>query len=312
MPPEPSPPSSLPRAAPTGTQHLVEEVRERVISAAAYRPFEGERRAFVIEAADAMADEAQNALLKTLEEPAPYVHLVLVSSEPDALLETVRSRCQLVRFAPLAPEVLEARLAVRAPDADEAERRAAARLAAGDTNRALLLLGPQGRELRKAVIELVRAARAEELASSPWRQLLDAAEIVGERATAEAQLAARARAEDSGEQEGSPAARRLAREGEESARRAGRRARTEVLDLGLALVAAWLRDLAATAEGARELALNADRTADLTADAAGVDPVRARRGAELAMDARRRLRVNVSEELMLEALSFRLADLLSG
>ena len=58
-------------AGPAGTQHLVEEVRERVITAAAYRPFEGEHRVFVIEAADAMADESQNALLKTLEEPAP-------------------------------------------------------------------------------------------------------------------------------------------------------------------------------------------------------------------------------------------------
>ena len=75
-----------------------------MITAAAYRPFEAERRAFVIEAADAMADESQNALLKTLEEPAPYVHLMLITSEPAALLETVRSRCQPVRFAPLADE----------------------------------------------------------------------------------------------------------------------------------------------------------------------------------------------------------------
>jgi len=101
---DPSPHPDLVWLAPQGTQHLVEEVRGSVITAAAYRPFEGERRVFVIEGADAMADESQNALLKTLEEPAAYVHLILITSEPAALLETVRSRCQTVRFAPLADE----------------------------------------------------------------------------------------------------------------------------------------------------------------------------------------------------------------
>jgi DNA polymerase-3 subunit delta' len=64
---DPSPHPDLVWLSPRGTQHLVDEVRERVITASAYRPFEGERRVFVIEAADAMADESQNALLKTLE-----------------------------------------------------------------------------------------------------------------------------------------------------------------------------------------------------------------------------------------------------
>ena len=73
-----------------------------MIAAAAYRPFEGERRVFVIAAAEAMAEESQNALLKTLEEPAPFAHLILITSEPEALLETVRSRCRPIRFAPLA------------------------------------------------------------------------------------------------------------------------------------------------------------------------------------------------------------------
>ena len=108
---DPSPHPDLVWLAPQGTQHLVDEVRERVIVAAAYRPFEGARRAFVIEAAGAMADESQNALLKTLEEPPPFVHLILITSEPAALLETVRSRCQGVRFTPLTEEAVELHLA---------------------------------------------------------------------------------------------------------------------------------------------------------------------------------------------------------
>ena len=76
-------------------------MRERVIRAASYRPFEGGKRVFVVEAAEAMRDESQNALLKTLEEPPGFVHLILLSSEPEALLETIASRCQPVEFAPL-------------------------------------------------------------------------------------------------------------------------------------------------------------------------------------------------------------------
>ncbi len=104
--------------APKGAQHLVEEVRERVIRAAAYRPYEGGKRVFVIEAAEAMRDESQNALLKTLEEPPGFVHLILLSSEPAALLETIASRCQPIDFAPLPAEAVEAMLREDAPDAD--------------------------------------------------------------------------------------------------------------------------------------------------------------------------------------------------
>ena len=66
---DPSPHPDLTWLRPPGNQHLVEEVRREVIGAISYRPFEGGRRVFVIEAADAMAEESQNALLKTLEEP---------------------------------------------------------------------------------------------------------------------------------------------------------------------------------------------------------------------------------------------------
>src|SRR5436190_19330741 len=68
---DPSPHPDLVWLVPTGTQHLVEDLRQRVITASAYRPFEAARRAFVVEQAEAMADESQNALLRTLEEPPP-------------------------------------------------------------------------------------------------------------------------------------------------------------------------------------------------------------------------------------------------
>jgi DNA polymerase III subunit delta' len=305
---DPSPHPDLVWLRPPGIQHLIEDVRRLVIAAAPYRPFEGARRVFVIEAAEDLAEESQNALLKTLEEPPPFAHLILITSEPAALLETVRSRCRPVRFARLAPEAVEERLeAGGGPD----ERRAAARLADGDARRAAFLLSDEGRELRAAAEGLARAAANADLAGAPWAGLLEAADAAGEREAAAVRERAEAAEEEEAESSGQ-AARRRARDTEELARRASRRARTDNLDLGLALLGAWLRDLAAAGDAAGDLALNADRRDELEATASAIDPRRARRGAELVMDTRRRLQVNVSETLALEALTFRLEFLLAG
>ena len=94
----------------------------------------------------------------------------------------------------------------------------------------------------------------------------------------------------------------------DEAKRAGRRRRTETLDLGLALCGSWFRDLAAIASGAEEVVFNRDRLPQLRALAEGLDAADARRAAELVQDTRRRLDLNVSEELALEALYFRLEE----
>jgi DNA polymerase-3 subunit delta' len=298
---DPSPHPDLVWLAPRGVQHMVDEVRERVIRASAYRPFEGEHRVFVVEAAEAMRDESQNALLKTLEEPPPFVHLILLSSAPEGLLETIVSRCQPVDFAPLPAEVLEAQLAA-APEAAGAspeELAAAARLASGDLERARLLLSPTGRELRAEVEACLAAVLADELAGAPWIHLLDRATAAGD----EAEAAAR----ESLEEESQAGLKRTAREIADGAKRAGRRQRTEILDLGLELTGLWLRDLAALAAGAEEVVFDRDRLDLLRAQAAKADPAWARAGAAAVQDTRRGLDLNVAEELALEALFYRLA-----
>jgi DNA polymerase III subunit delta' len=307
---DPSPHPDLAWLRPAGAQHLVDEVRERIIEAAPYRPFEGEHRVFVVEQADAMAEESQNALLKTLEEPASFAHILLVSSQPSALLETVRSRCQVIAFAALSPEALAALLAAEHPGADEAEITGAARLAGGDLGLARLLLSDTGRELRAQAESLARGARAAELNGSPWKALLEAAERRGEEAGEEAKASFDALADQAKDASDKRGEQRLRKEGAEAAKRATRRGRTEALDVGLALVAGWLRDVAATGDGAPDLALNADRGPALAEDAEGLDPRKARRAAELVMGTRRRLSVNVSEELAVEALAFRMEAVL--
>jgi len=293
---------------------MVEEVREKVIRSASYRPFEAEKRVFVIEVAEAMRDESQNALLKTLEEPPGFVHLILLSSEPSALLETVVSRCQPIDFAPLPPEAVEAALAGGGSPDDLA---AAARLSAGDVARARYLLSDSGRTLRAAALEMGRAvggdspdtqresASAESpptaptASNQPWAQLIAAAESSGEEAEETTRKLL--------EEETEAGVKRSAKDITDEAKRAGRRRRTEMLDLALELSASWFRDLAAAASGAPEVVDNCDYIAELQARAATLAPSRPRRAAELIQDTRRRLDLNVSEELALEALSFRLA-----
>ncbi len=305
---DPSPHPDLTWLRPPGNQHLVEEVRERVIAQVHYRPFEGEHRVFVIEAADAMAEESQNALLKTLEEPPPYAHLLLVSSEPEALLETVRSRCQEISFDSLPRAVVEKRLAgvVDLPPEGIA---ALAGLADGDIDRARFLGSDRGRRLREIVEECCQAARAGDVTGRPWTGLLKLAAEIGKDEGESVTAASAARAEQIGKGRD---ADRIKREGGDAAKRAERRARTMSIDAALALTAAWFVDLIAVAEGARGLVRNVDRTQALADGAADLDPALARRAAELAMETRRHLTVNVQEELALEALFHRIAAMFSA
>ncbi|NJM54069.1 MAG: hypothetical protein HC846_12215 [Blastocatellia bacterium] len=72
-----------------------------------FRPFEAKGRFFIIDEAEKLNDAAANALLKTLEEPSPTSHIFLLTSRPNSLLQTIRSRCQTVRFAPIETKEIE-------------------------------------------------------------------------------------------------------------------------------------------------------------------------------------------------------------
>lgn len=92
-----------------GRQLKAEGVRQ-VVSDAHFRPFEGKRRVFIFDGAERMNPTASNTLLKTLEEPPEWVVLVLSTSNEAAILPTLVSRCQVMRFAPLPPDALAQKL----------------------------------------------------------------------------------------------------------------------------------------------------------------------------------------------------------
>ena len=136
----------------------VEQARE-VERESNFRPLEGRARVFIIEEADRLNEQASNALLKTLEEIAPTSHLILVTSRPASLLQTIRSRCQTVRFAPLAAAEIEDYL-VRTKRRAGEEARLVARLAGGRLGRALDLnldAYREGRDRMLAVVESLAA-----------------------------------------------------------------------------------------------------------------------------------------------------------
>src|SRR3954449_7129725 len=226
---DPSPHPDLVWLRPPGAQPLVEDVREQVIRASSLSPAEGSRRVFVIEEAEDLRDESQNALLKTLEEPAPFAHLILICSEPELLAETIISRCTPVEFGPLAPDaVLEALGA-------GADAAAAARLSGGDVELARLLLGERGTALRATAQAAARAARSADPTPEPWRGLLDAASEAGQDAGAEEERRLVEEAETIGKRGRKG---RLTRDATEQVKRTERRARTQALDLALAICCA--------------------------------------------------------------------------
>ena len=281
---------------------LVGDVDEAIVAGATRTPFEALRRVFVIEDADELNDQAANRLLKTLEEPPSFAHLILLTSRPGEVLPTIASRCQSVRFDAPTVDEIAARLEREgvAPQAAAA----CARLGLGDAARALALALGDGPALRAAAQAVARDALRGEIVRRPWTVVIAQARAAGAaaaeavEATLESQLGY-AIAKDHA---------RLRREAAERGKRAARRAQTAALDLGLALVGLWLRDIACIVDGVPELAYHSDRGAELAQDAEfGISSARLRRGQDLVEQTRSSLEFNPNEELALDALGSRLA-----
>jgi DNA polymerase-3 subunit delta' len=286
------------------SEMLVGDIEEPVVAAATRTPFESSRRLFVIEAAHAMNDQAASRLLKTLEEPPSFVHLVLLTDRREDMLPTITSRCQQVRFDPPAP----ARIAERLDGSEPEHALACARLALGDARVATRLASEEGGALRASAEDFVRSALAGSTAERRWLRLLDVAKAAGTSAGEEAHE----RMARELELVASKERKRYEREALDARRRGERRTRTRTLDLALRLAELWLRDVLCVCEGAPELVYAVDRRAELEHDARGRAAAPLGEGIELVQDTRLSLALNVSEELALDALAYRLESLLQS
>ncbi len=291
---------------PSGAAEILRaDIEDPVVAAAARTPFESARRVFVIEHADTFNDPAANRMLKTLEEPPSFVHLILITNRLGDVLPTIRSRCQLVRFE--APSVATLASRIRGVPPETAD--ACARLALGDGERALQLALGDGPALRHGAEAFARASLQQRTAERPWIALLARAQESGRGAAeaVEARLAENLPFLPVKEQA------RAKREAAEAGKRAVRRGRTDALDQALLLAGLWYRDVAVVADGAPELAHASDRLPQLQEDAERLGSSHGARAAVALVDeTRAALRmVNATEELALEALAYRLERLLS-
>jgi DNA polymerase III subunit delta' len=115
------------------------------------RPLEGSRKIAIVNDADTMNDEAANSFLKTLEEPPERAILLLIAANLDAVMPTIRSRCQLVRFAALPQADVEGLLIEQGLVSVAEEAAFAAALSDGSLTTARQLLRPELRELRSTL-----------------------------------------------------------------------------------------------------------------------------------------------------------------
>lgn len=152
----------------------VDQIRDAV-DRTGYRPFEGRKRVVIVDDADAMIGEAQNALLKTLEEPPSASMFVLVTARPDMLLPTVRSRCQHLRFGQLRVDEV-ATVLVTVHGYAPADAQAAASAAEGSVGAALEGEVETLNEARDAAARLLHSVAG---TSDPRRRLDGAKALAG-------------------------------------------------------------------------------------------------------------------------------------
>ncbi|MEX2279281.1 MAG: DNA polymerase III subunit [Acidimicrobiia bacterium] len=263
---------------PEGRQSLGVEQARQTIAQAVMTPVESERKVFLFPEADAMTEQAANALLKTLEEPTATTVFVLVVESEDDLPSTVASRCRTVHFGRVPEDVLRDALTARS-GVDALTAADLARVAAGRPGLALgLLERPEIGEYRRAWLELpVRVSDRTGEAFLLAGEILDLTDgVVPEPAD---------------------------HVPKEQAERDKRRSRQALLASGLEILASWYADAATLQFGGPVRNTDLDVT-DLTM----VSAARAIRNADHALDAVLDLQANLRPQLVLANLFTTLAS----
>jgi DNA polymerase III subunit delta' len=261
------------------------------------RPFEASRRVYLIFSAHLMNEDASDALLKDLEEPPDYAVIVLVADDLGPIPETIRSRCQLVPFTRLSERAIREAIDARAPELEESQRVALARVAGGRLDRLSRLLDPAASRRRETLLGQARAVY-----SAPSFEPADAAAAMLESAR---ERGVEARDVEDVKVRGLELP---AREAEQRVKRAQRGAEREELLAQLEELASWYRDLVVVGVGAEGAAMHVDRLGELRADATRERLLGAERAAEAVRETWRRLEeFNLAPQLALEALFVQVA-----
>lgn len=283
--------------------YLVEQVRDELVPDMWLAPADGPAKVYIIERADALGDASANAFLKTLEEPPPSVRIVLITDDFDAVLPTIVSRCQVVRFAPVTPARAAALLAERTgAGADEA--RAALAASSGVLPRALeLLRSPQRLAARDAMLAVMRDLPVMDgrdvLVSA--REVLKAVRAPLEDVKARQESDLRERIEFMGRQA------QLKDVEARNKRELTARERESIFEL-FAIAESWLRDALASSVGATRAIANRDAADDISVAGACMSPAAVEEALEAVRRARRRVSYNVNPQLAVEAMLFEIQE----
>jgi DNA polymerase-3 subunit delta' len=261
------------------------------------RPFEADRRVYLILDAHLLRDESANALLKSLEEPPEYGVFVLVSDHAGRMLQTILSRVATIPFRRFSQRALE----------QHTGDPVAARAAMGSLSRALELASDQAARERRTAYRAAAAASMCDPDFDPAAASAQMLSAAGARAKAESarvdgELAALVASIDDERER-----RALTKRFEERAKRQARRAEWDELRLAVDTVGWWYRDRLAAGVGAGDVVLDSEPAGDEAEGSAGGAVSDVVDALSVVLDARRSLELNVHPGLALEAMFHRLA-----
>lgn len=289
---------------PEGPLIPVDVIRELVIPETSRSAFEGRTKVFVIEEADRMNEAAQSALLKTLEEPNDDTVFILISYDEQELLETIRSRCRIVRLEPVPEDRLVQ--AMVAGGADEGEARLAARVSQGDADRAQSLIDEKEAGLRRSLWRsipgrLVTAIDAMDAAA----EILDTARSAVKSREREQKKEIAELADAMGEGRGTAQVRNALAKRH---KRELRRLEEEILGEALDAVGSFYRDVVAMRSAGADVAINLDSLDELDAwVASDVPDIRLLMSTDRCIAARAVLPKNANQTLAIESCLLDLA-----
>ncbi len=256
----------------------VDVIRQFVIDKVGHKPVQGQAKVFIIRQADRITPQAQNALLKTLEEPPATTFIIMLVSSLDRLLPTTRSRCQLIPFGTLPNDFVAARLTELVPGTSASQAMLMARLAQGSLGVAAQYVQDGLGEFNDRLIKALQNLSKQPVAEVSGR-LEQEAKTLGDAHKAE--------------------------DPEITDTQAQRRG----LKTLFSLAAMWYRDVLHTAYESTDMLANAGLTKELAVASATCSPGQAAAAIAQLAEAQSQIDLNVNTKLCLESLIIRLTSL---